>query len=136
MALKFYRVAGKPPLFGKRQQLLIRHTTPEEKREPRRNLQVTETVDSLTRGYLAWVPLDPQQEVRIDQQALKGMKDKDIEQLAALPKYRLNSGSSEILNWITAAGACEHLNMDVVEYVPVYRSPAGTGGGWGFAIWK
>ena len=72
----------------------------------------------------------------IDRQALGGMKDKDIEQLAALPKYRLNSGSSEILNWITAAGACEHLNMDVVEYVPVYRSPAGTGGGWGFAIWK
>jgi len=72
----------------------------------------------------------------IDQQALKGMREKDVEQLAALPKYRLNSGSSEILNWITAAGACEHLDMDVVEYVPVYRSPAGTGGGWGFAIWK
>ena len=72
----------------------------------------------------------------IDQLALKGMRDKDGEALAALPRYRLNSGSSEILNWITAAAACEHLNMDVVEYVPVYRSPAGTGGGWGFAIWK
>ena len=72
----------------------------------------------------------------IDQLALKGMRDKDGEAVAALPRYRLNSGSSEILNWITAAAACEHLNMDVVEYVPVYRSPAGTGGGWGFAIWK
>jgi|TARA_B110000116_G_scaffold269207_1_gene284702 hypothetical protein len=72
----------------------------------------------------------------IDQLALKGMKDKDGAALAALPRYRLNSGSSEILNWITAAAACEHLDMDLVEYVPVYRSPAGTGGGWGFAIWR
>ena len=72
----------------------------------------------------------------IDQMAIKGMREKDAGQLAALPRYRLNSGSSEILNWITAAGACEHLDMDMVEYVPVYRSPAGTGGGWGFALWR
>lgn len=65
----------------------------------------------------------------IDQLAIKGMKDKDVDQLAALPRYRLNSGNSEILNWITAAGASEHLNMEMVDYVPVYRSPAGTGGG-------
>ncbi|MEE8465039.1 MAG: extradiol ring-cleavage dioxygenase [Dehalococcoidia bacterium] len=72
----------------------------------------------------------------IDQMALKGMKEKDADLLASLPRYRLNSGSSEILNWITAAGASEHLNMEVVDYVPVYRSPAGTGGGWGFALWR
>ena len=72
----------------------------------------------------------------IDQLAIKGMREKDVNQLAALPRYRLNSGNSEILNWITAAGACEHLDMEVVEYVPVYRSPAGTGGGWGFALWQ
>ncbi|MDA0263822.1 MAG: extradiol ring-cleavage dioxygenase [Chloroflexi bacterium] len=72
----------------------------------------------------------------IDRMAIKGMKEKDADALAALPRYRLNSGSSEILNWITAAGACEHLDMDVVDYVPVYRSPAGTGGGWGFALWR
>ncbi|HCL24762.1 MAG TPA: extradiol ring-cleavage dioxygenase [Dehalococcoidia bacterium] len=72
----------------------------------------------------------------IDQQALNAMKARDDAALAALPRYRLNSGSSEILNWITAAGACRHLEMDVVDYVPVYRSPAGTGGGWGFAVWR
>ena len=72
----------------------------------------------------------------IDQLALKGMKERDADLIASLPRYRLNSGNSEILNWITAAGACEHLDMEVVEYVPVYRSPAGTGGGWGFAIWQ
>ena len=72
----------------------------------------------------------------IDQLALKGMKEKDAEALGSLPRYRLNSGSSEILNWITAAGASEHLDMEIVDYVPVYRSPAGTGGGWGFALWR
>ncbi|MCI0900818.1 MAG: extradiol ring-cleavage dioxygenase [Chloroflexi bacterium] len=72
----------------------------------------------------------------IDQMAIKGMLEKDADQLAALPRYRLNSGNSEILNWITAAGACEHLDMEMVDYVPVYRSPAGTGGGWGFALWQ
>ncbi|MDA1220344.1 MAG: hypothetical protein O2909_13095 [Chloroflexi bacterium] len=40
------------------------------------------------------------------------------------------------VNWITAAGASEHLDMEIVDYVPVYGSPAGTGGGWGFAIWR
>lgn len=72
----------------------------------------------------------------IDQMAIKGMREKDADALASLPRYRLNSGSSEILNWITAAGAAEHLDMELVDYVPVYRSPAGTGGGWGFALWR
>jgi len=26
--------------------------------------------------------------------------------------------------------------MELVEYVPVYRTPAATGGGWGFARWQ
>ena len=71
----------------------------------------------------------------IDQMAIKGMREKDADLLASMPRYRLNSGNSEILNWVTAAGALEHLEMDLVDYVPVYRSPAGTGGGWGFALW-
>ncbi|PKB80934.1 MAG: hypothetical protein BZY88_07465 [SAR202 cluster bacterium Io17-Chloro-G9] len=56
--------------------------------------------------------------------------------LSSLPRHRLNSENSEILNWVTAAGALEHLDMEVVDSVPVYRSPAGTGGGLGFARWQ
>ena len=26
--------------------------------------------------------------------------------------------------------------FELVEYVPVYRTPAATGGGWGFARWQ
>ena len=72
----------------------------------------------------------------IDWMALDGMKNKDAGALASLPRHRLNSGNSEIINWVTAAGALEHLEMELVDYVPVYRSPAGTGGGCGFARWR
>lgn len=72
----------------------------------------------------------------LDWMALNGMKNKDGDTLSSLPRHRLNSGHSEILNWVTAAGALEHLDMELVDYLPVYRSPAGTGGGWGFARWQ
>jgi hypothetical protein len=33
------------------------------------------------------------------------------------------------------AGALEHLDMNWFEYVPGYRTPAGTGTGLSFATW-
>jgi len=70
-----------------------------------------------------------------DEMALTAMKNKDAEALCNLPLERLNSASSEIRNWITTAAACEHLDFELIEYVPVVRTPAGTGGGWGFGRW-
>jgi 3-O-methylgallate 3,4-dioxygenase len=49
---------------------------------------------------------------------------------------QLNSGTSEIRNWIAAAGALEGLETAWQDYVPCYRSPAGTGCGMGFAVWR
>ena len=72
----------------------------------------------------------------LDQQALAGMKAKSVDQLSALPREKINSGSSEIRNWIVVTGATEHLDMDIVDYVPCYRSPAGTGCAMGFATWE
>ena len=72
----------------------------------------------------------------LDQWAIEGMKEKSIAKLSSLPRERLNAGSSEIRNWISAAGAAEHLEMDLIDYVPCYRSPAGTGCGMGFATWS
>ena len=71
----------------------------------------------------------------IDRWALDAMKNKDIEAIAKLPKERMSSAASEIRNWITTAGACEGLEMEELCYVAGYRSPAGTGGGWGAARW-
>ena len=48
----------------------------------------------------------------------------------------LNSGTSEVRNWISTAGAVEHLDMTLIDYVPCYRSPAGTGCAMGFAEWR
>ena len=59
----------------------------------------------------------------------------DASALRALPRDRLRSGNSEILNWVTAAGALEGLTATVLDYVPGYRTPAGTGAGMAFARW-
>jgi 3-O-methylgallate 3,4-dioxygenase len=53
-----------------------------------------------------------------------------------LPREKLNSGSSEIRNWICVAGAVEHLALEWSHYEPGYRTPAGTGTGLGFAFWS
>jgi 3-O-methylgallate 3,4-dioxygenase len=72
----------------------------------------------------------------LDQQILKAMQAKDAEVLSALPQRRLNSGTSEVRNWISTAGAVEQLDMTLIDYVPCYRSPAGTGCAMGFAEWR
>ena len=70
-----------------------------------------------------------------DRAILKACADKDAAFLQNLPRNKLHSGSSEILNWVGVAGACEHLDLNWFEYVPGYRTPAGTGTGLSFASW-
>jgi len=68
-----------------------------------------------------------------DRAILKAIAGKDAGFLQSLPRNKLNAGSSEILNWVALAGAVEHLELDWFEYVPGYRTPAGTGTGLSFA---
>jgi 3-O-methylgallate 3,4-dioxygenase len=68
-----------------------------------------------------------------DRAILKACADKDPKFLQNLPRNKLNAGSSEILNWVALAGAAEHLDLNWFEYVPGYRTPAGTGTGLSFA---
>jgi 3-O-methylgallate 3,4-dioxygenase len=72
----------------------------------------------------------------LDQTALEGMRQKDLAKLSQLPREKINSGSSEIRNWVVLTGATEHLDMELFDYVPCYRSPAGTGCAMGFAQWR
>lgn len=58
----------------------------------------------------------------------------DGETLGAIPRRQLNSGNSEIRNWIAVAGASDGLKPEWHSYIPCYRTPAGTGCGMGFAI--
>lgn len=70
-----------------------------------------------------------------DRRMLAAMKANDVETLRNVPVTALRSGNSEILNWIMAAGALEGFDMDLCEYIPVRRTPAGTGIGLGFCVW-
>jgi 3-O-methylgallate 3,4-dioxygenase len=72
----------------------------------------------------------------LDHIVLEACRNKDGEALSSIPPEQLNSGSSEIRNWIAAVGASEHLGTDWQEYYPCYRSPAGTGYGAAFAVWR
>ncbi|RXT07004.1 hypothetical protein [Ammoniphilus sp. CFH 90114] len=73
---------------------------------------------------------------KLDEVVIDGLKRGDAEVLKSIPREKLEGASGEILNWIVAAGAMEHLKIDYLEYVNGYRSPAGTGVGMTFAVWK
>lgn len=72
----------------------------------------------------------------LDQRVLEGLRTKDAVSLSSLPLHALKSGSSEILCWVMAAGALETLDQAWAEYIPVYRTPAGSGVGLGFCAWR
>lgn len=55
---------------------------------------------------------------------------------AALPLEKLQSGNSEFRCWSVLAGAVRGKTMNLIDYVPCYRSPAGTGCAMAFAYWE
>jgi 3-O-methylgallate 3,4-dioxygenase len=71
----------------------------------------------------------------LDRRVLAGIERDDADALGSLTRRQLRSGTSEVLNWIAAAGALGGLKATVLDYVPGYRSPAGTGAGMAFACW-
>jgi 3-O-methylgallate 3,4-dioxygenase len=72
----------------------------------------------------------------LDHRVLAGITARDGRILGSLSRSQLRSGTSEILNWIAAAGALEKLSAMVLDYIPGYRTPAGTGAGMAFARWE
>ena len=73
----------------------------------------------------------------LDQQVIAAFKAKDEKGLASLPLKHFMSGTSETRNWAAAAGAmhASDLQFDLIDYVPCYRSEAGTGCAMAFAQW-
>ena len=89
-------------------------------------------VGILASGGLSHFTVDEE----LDRGLLEACKRNDGEHLSSIPAEKLNSGSSEIRNWIAVAGAAAHLKVDWQEYIPCYRSAAGTGCGMGFSVWR
>lgn len=75
---------------------------------------------------------------KLDGRVITAMMKNDESALGGLPPDHFQSGTSEIKNWVpvAAAAADAGLKMELADYVPCYRSEAGTGNAMGFAYWR
>ena len=73
-----------------------------------------------------------------DRTVMAAMKAGDEEALSQLPENVFKVGTAEIKNWypVIAAMNAAGLKYHEVDYVPCYRSEAGTGNGMCFAYWQ
>jgi len=72
----------------------------------------------------------------LDASILDALREGDAAALQAVPTKLLFDGSSEIRNWITLGGMLDGLRHRWSEYIPVYRTEAGTGIGLAFGGWS
>ncbi|MFY7834921.1 MAG: protocatechuate 3,4-dioxygenase [Novosphingobium sp.] len=72
-----------------------------------------------------------------DRKVITMLADYDYEGLAAIPDTYYQSGTSEIKIYSTVMMALQHTGaqMTLVDYVPCWRTAAGTGEGMGFMYW-
>lgn len=72
-----------------------------------------------------------------DRKFVAALQKKDKEYLTSIPLSELQSGNSELKSWISLAGLLEGMKTEMheLDYVPCYRSPAGTGTANGFYYW-
>ncbi|HUB96240.1 MAG TPA: hypothetical protein VL993_10000, partial [Stellaceae bacterium] len=73
----------------------------------------------------------------LDRAVIAALVGGDVGVMRSLPRDRLNRapGTPEILNWVTVAAAMSPIPMTLVDYLPCYRSLAGTGHGVTFGYW-
>lgn len=76
-------------------------------------------------------------EEELDSRILDGLQHDDLLKLTDYADERFRGGTSEIKNWIALGGVMSDsgLGMNVVDYVPCYRTEAGNGCAMGFAEW-
>jgi OH-DDVA oxygenase/3-O-methylgallate 3,4-dioxygenase len=72
-----------------------------------------------------------------DHQLLTAIQGRDAEFLKSVDPALMKDGTSELLNWISASGCLFQtaLKGDVIDYVPCYRTEAGSGTAQGFIAW-
>ena len=73
-----------------------------------------------------------------DHMLIDAIQRRDGEALCAIPEHNFQTGTSELKNWIAAAGALFETTLagDLVDYQACYRSEAGTGTANGFMYWR
>jgi hypothetical protein len=75
-------------------------------------------------------------EEAFDRRIVRALQTNDADTLTAIPQEAMLSGSSEIRNWIMVSGMVTGLKSDYTEYIPVHRTPLGSGIGLAFMSWK
>lgn len=73
-----------------------------------------------------------------DRALISAIDQRDADFMRAVdPAYTVD-GTSELLNWISAAGCLFQTDLTggLVDYIPCYRSEAGTGTAQGFVTWS
>ena len=75
---------------------------------------------------------------KLDEKVMHSLRNADWDVLTAIDEKIYQSGTSEIKNWVAAAGILSQtgLKVEYEKYVPCYRSEAGTGAGMGFMTWS
>jgi hypothetical protein len=73
----------------------------------------------------------------LDERVLSAMESGNEDVLARMPEELFCAGTAEIKNWLPVVAAMneEHRRFHKVDYVPCYRSEAGTGSAMGFVYW-
>jgi len=73
-----------------------------------------------------------------DQTVLSAMERGDEDALSRLPEEYFRAGTAEIKNWlpVIAAMIAERRQFHKIDYVPCYRSEAGTGNAMAFVYWE
>ncbi len=73
-----------------------------------------------------------------DRTVLTAMERGDLEALSRLPEEYFRVGTAEIKNWlpVIAVMAAEGRRFHQIDYVPCYRSEAGTGNAMAFVYWE
>jgi 3-O-methylgallate 3,4-dioxygenase len=74
----------------------------------------------------------------LDALFLDAIARRDIAKVAHLGEGVFQDGTSELKNWVPLAGMMADLGLAsrVIDYVPCYRSEAGTGNAMGFVVWQ
>lgn len=75
---------------------------------------------------------------QVDRTFLEGLRTGDLEPVFALGGEIYGDGTSEMKNWIPVAAAMAELGLpaQVLDYVPCYRTEAGTGNAMAFVYWQ
>lgn len=72
-----------------------------------------------------------------DRELIGAIQSRDAAYVKSISPMLMKDGTSELLNWISASGCLfdTSLSGELIDYVPCYRSEAGSGTAQGFITW-